>query len=841
MSTVAADVDVTSLRQALRLVHCLQKERGASCSYHASKSLFSKRNAVEPARHDTDRALRKASMCMNSHNARAVLEKIRKATESEGVSYHRILATYNCLVSAIVHDGIWKYTNQKKDDDDSTVKHENGQIRRRVPSHQDLMDLHASADKKKQHRRLRSENFRGRVSTDPTDFSFLNTDGEFNCAQLESLRGRVTSAPTDMAVENTDGDFPCVIAPPPPAIAVNGNKKPLARIDSVGSEADQIEESNPQISVDISENDSDNATNISRLLTLLGTFVALTESVGVERATVCSIIAAGPESHDLLNVRSLRFDVGWLCYGEFMQEICQEYSHSFISLPGHGTRSRKPTTTYAEAFEEQMWLAYSFSQRFMYHVAAVGRVAAAPTCRKFQWVDGTGFRLGQTMGYADELEYALESSTMENEQDTVHWSAVFGKYDRIEKLKDIVESTPPDDVKGKVIAALRNEISKNFQILEEHLVNEDQDDANRENSEDNRLDSMLKELSSAPQSKEWEIDLYQIRFKKRIGQGAAGTTYLADWGGTRVAVKVASITEMGLDGWRTEVQALQKLHHPNIIRLMGSVYHPNPLTFCLVLEYCDAGDLDTAMQRVTPRNFVSHVAISMAKGMAYLHKRGIIHRDIKPMNILLSGNVSGGYFEVKVTDFGVATESTQGGLRTAETGTYRWMAPEVIRHEAYSETADVFSFGVVLWQLTTRELPYEDKSTFEAAAAVAMESLRPPFPDRIPTAYKKLVEDCWQGDPGKRPHFEDIVDVLNDMEKTKSEEEISWFEAPLGHPAYRKAKERKPAKEKSQKPAAPELQLQTPEIEPGNYQHKKGKAQKTGRLKSLFARKSSYF
>ena len=130
---------------------------------------------------------------------------------------------------------------------------------------------------------------------------------------------------------------------------------------------------------------------------------------------------------------------------------------------------------------------------------------------------------------------------------------------------------------------------------------------------------------------------------------------------------------MGLDGWRTEVQALQKLHHPNIIRLMGSVYHPNPLTFCLVLEYCDAGDLDTAMQRVTPRNFVPHVAMSMAKGMAYLHKRGIIHRDIKPLNVLLSGNVSGGHFEVKVTDFGVSTESTQGGLRTAETGTYRWM------------------------------------------------------------------------------------------------------------------------------------------------------------------------
>lgn len=79
------------------------------------------------------------------------------------------------------------------------------------------------------------------------------------------------------------------------------------------------------------------------------------------------------------------------------------------------------------------------------------------------------------------------------------------------------------------------------------------------------------------------------------------------------------------------------------------------------------------MQRVTPRGFVPHVAMSVAKGMAYLHKRGIIHRDVKPLNVLLSGNVGSGQFEIKVTDFGVATESAEGGLRTAETGTYRWM------------------------------------------------------------------------------------------------------------------------------------------------------------------------
>lgn len=160
----------------------------------------------------------------------------------------------------------------------------------------------------------------------------------------------------------------------------------------------------------------------------------------------------------------------------------------------------------------------------------------------------------------------------------------------------------------------------------------------------------------------------------------------------------------------------------------------------------------------------------------------------------------------------------------------------MIRHEAYSETADVFSFGVVLWQLVTRELPYEDRSTFEAAAAVAMESLRPPFPEGTPSDYKKLVQDCWHDDPSKRIQFDDVVDVLVDMENNNTEEEASWFEAPLGHPAYRKVPE---SKTKEDKPSEPELKPVSPIKHKGKVQ--KPAAQKPGRLKSLFARKSSHF
>jgi mitogen-activated protein kinase kinase kinase 11 len=162
-------------------------------------------------------------------------------------------------------------------------------------------------------------------------------------------------------------------------------------------------------------------------------------------------------------------------------------------------------------------------------------------------------------------------------------------------------------------------------------------------------------------------------------------------------------------------------------------------------------------------------------------------------------------------------------------------APEVIRHEAYSQTADVFSFAIVLWQLVTRELPYEKKSTFEAAAAVAMESLRPPFPEGIPEAYKQLVVDCWQDDPVKRPSFEDVANSLMDMDTNYTEEDKAWFEAPLGHPAYRKVHIPK-AKEVAPKLKSPEMQ--SPDCE--DAKHRKGKGQKPF-LKGLFARKSSNF
>jgi len=287
---------------------------------------------------------------------------------------------------------------------------------------------------------------------------------------------------------------------------------------------------------------------------------------------------------------------------------------------------------------------------------------------------------------------------------------------------------------------------------------------------------------------DWDIDPYEIEFRKRIGRGVAGTTYLATWSGQPVAVKIAAITDLGIGGWKTECESLRRLHHPNVVRMLGSIFNPNPRTFGLVLEYCEAGDLKNALNRWTPKNFFWKIAGDIANGMAYLHKKGIIHRDLKPANVLLHGDVPSGNYQAKLADFGVAAMThtrEEDEELTSETGTYRWMAPEVIRHESYSFMADVYSYGVVTWQLLTHEEPFANKqSQIEAAGMVALEHARPPFPHDTPRTVSRLIEICWSENPYDRIPFDVVRKELLELHKNMSGRELSWVETAFGHPVY---------------------------------------------------------
>lgn len=210
----------------------------------------------------------------------------------------------------------------------------------------------------------------------------------------------------------------------------------------------------------------------------------------------------------------------------------------------------------------------------------------------------------------------------------------------------LVRSIPSDNVKACLMT-----------LLDSIYVNiwNSNDDGKKEETKMENL-RLIESASEITPKKEWEVNLYEVKFTKRIGRGGAGTTYLGKWRGQDVAIKVAAMTELGIEGWNAEVQSLQKLHHTNIIRLLGSICNPPPQpTRCLILEYCDAGDLELALKQPVPPNFFFHVSKSIANGLSYLHDRGILHRDIKPENVLLHGDVVLGKFVVKLTDFGLST------------------------------------------------------------------------------------------------------------------------------------------------------------------------------------------
>mmetsp|Transcript_44021 Transcript_44021/g.129701 ORF Transcript_44021/g.129701 Transcript_44021/m.129701 type:complete len:240 (+) Transcript_44021:538-1257(+) len=214
---------------------------------------------------------------------------------------------------------------------------------------------------------------------------------------------------------------------------------------------------------------------------------------------------------------------------------------------------------------------------------------------------------------------------------------------------------------------------------------------------------------------------------------------------------------------------------------MGAVVEPP--TLCLVLQYCPGGDVGRALQKPTPAGFTMRVAHGVAAGMSYLHRRGIMHRDLKSANVLID---AGGV--VKLTDFGVAVQVADNNTHmmelTAETGTLRWMAPEVARHEKYRKSADVYSFSMLLFELLTHQYPFSDRLPLQAVVASALQGLRPTLPQGTPDALGQLIRRCWDARASDRPTFDLIQDSLTTFQRAMSADEKGWLDVPDGHPVY---------------------------------------------------------
>nr|KJB27690.1 hypothetical protein B456_005G004900 [Gossypium raimondii] len=211
---------------------------------------------------------------------------------------------------------------------------------------------------------------------------------------------------------------------------------------------------------------------------------------------------------------------------------------------------------------------------------------------------------------------------------------------------------------------------------------------------------------------------------------------------------------------------MSRVKHENLVKFFGACKDP---LMAIVTELLPGMSLRKYLISIRPKVLDPHVALNfaldIARAMDCLHANGIIHRDLKPDNLLLTANQR----SVKLADFGLAREESVTEMMTAETGTYRWMAPELYstvtlrrgEKKHYNNKVDVYSFGIVLWELLTNRMPFEGMSNLQAAYAAAFKQERPSLPKDISPDLAFIIQSCWVEDPNMRPSFSQIVRMLN--------------------------------------------------------------------------------
>ncbi|KAL4568306.1 hypothetical protein LXL04_023915 [Taraxacum kok-saghyz] len=269
----------------------------------------------------------------------------------------------------------------------------------------------------------------------------------------------------------------------------------------------------------------------------------------------------------------------------------------------------------------------------------------------------------------------------------------------------------------------------------------------------------------------WVIDPKRLFVGPKIGEGAHGKVYEGKYKNQIVAIKIVNKGDTPdeiakIQGrFAREVAMLSKVQHKNLVKFIGACKEP---VMVIVTELLNGGTLRKYLVNMRPNGLETRVAISfaldIARAMECLHSHGIIHRDLKPENLLLTAD----HKSVKLADFGLAREESLTEMMTAETGTYRWMAPEVLystvtlRHgekKHYNHKVDAYSFAIVLWELIHNKLPFEGMSNLQAAYAAAFKNVRPSVDD-LPEDLALIVTSCWKEDPNTRPNFTQIIQML---------------------------------------------------------------------------------
>ncbi len=259
----------------------------------------------------------------------------------------------------------------------------------------------------------------------------------------------------------------------------------------------------------------------------------------------------------------------------------------------------------------------------------------------------------------------------------------------------------------------------------------------------------------------------QIEYGQKLGEGGFGEVYKATWNHNDVAVKkllLKNLSDSAVQDFEKEINIHLTLRSPQVVQMYG-VTAEQP--YGMVMEYMENGSLDNFLRKTSRENFSwtlrYKIALDTSIGLLYLHQNQIIHRDLKSLNILLDQ-----HNKAKLADFGLAKlraeTASRTQINTGLKGTSQWTAPELFisLEPEYNEKTDIFSFGIILWELASHEYPYR-KASQHAISHLVVQGTRETFPIDTPKNYAMLGQQCWDGKAEKRPTVNETIKALKEM------------------------------------------------------------------------------
>uniref|UniRef100_A0A0K0FYI6 Tyrosine-protein kinase n=1 Tax=Strongyloides venezuelensis TaxID=75913 RepID=A0A0K0FYI6_STRVS len=270
---------------------------------------------------------------------------------------------------------------------------------------------------------------------------------------------------------------------------------------------------------------------------------------------------------------------------------------------------------------------------------------------------------------------------------------------------------------------------------------------------------------SPTRSDEWEMDRNEIVMRNQIGSGQYGDVYEGYWKttGKTVAVKTLKEETMPIHEFLTEAAIMKDLSHPNLVSLIGICTREAPLF--IITEFMNKGNLLDYLRKIEkdslPASVMLYMASQVASGMAYLESKNIIHRDLAARNCLIANE-----YVVKVADFGLARFLRGDDTYTAKEGSkfpIKWCCPGGLAYNTFSTKSDVWSFGVLLWEIATYGMAPYPGVELSNVYSLLERGFRMDEPQNCPYPLYRLMLQCWNWAPTDRPSFSELYQTLQSV------------------------------------------------------------------------------